>query len=404
VRPLFLTCVAAAFAVTAGPAFAQNATPAAAALGESLPAAGWTFTPAATVSRTWDDNPLMQNTDSAPSGDFISTFSPRADLSYNSPRNTLSANYTGAFELYRQFDSLNNYGQQENLTVKHRTSARTTFFAQQALAITPTTEQLLLIGVPFLRVGATVADAKVGVDHAFSKHTSVELTYDFQWVAFDKNPAYGAVLLGGRGHTGGGTIKHQMTARTALIADYGLEHANIVGGSTFTVQTGLVGAEHRFSSSFSVFAEGGASHVRQTAFDTSRTSPSWRAGATRQFHRFSLDASYARSFLPAFGVGNTLESRDLGAHGRVEISRKLYAEGGLDKRLDSPLANAPNPLGIGPIHSLWFTSLVGYTASRWLHIEGFFSATHQEVLRPGGEVDRNRIGLQVVTTKPMRVR
>lgn len=403
-RPLFLTCAVAVMAASAAPAFAQGATPAAAALGEGTPAPGWTFTPSATLSRTWDSNPLLQSTVSSPEGDFVSVLAPSADLSYNSVRSTLSLNYSGAFELYRQFDSLNNYGQTETVLARHKTSSRTSYFVQQALAVTPTTEQPLLIGVPFERVGARIVDVKGGVDHAFTKRTTAELTYDFQWISFDKDPVVGKVLVGGHGHTGAGTIKHQLNAHTSLILDYGVAHAYIIDGSTFTVQTGLAGAEHRFTPSFTVFAEAGASHVTQTAFDTSKTSPSWRAGANRQFHRFSLDASYSRSFTPAFGVGNALESRDLGVHGHVELTRNLYAEGGMNRRLDSPLSDAPNPLGEGPIHSLWFNSLIGYTASRWFHIEGFFTATHQNVPRPGGLLDGDRIGIQIVTTKPMRVR
>lgn len=409
-RFLCLTCAFAALAYATGPVRAQDTTssrdttPAAEALGETTPSAGWTFTPSAVVSRTWDDNPLMQSTASNPSGDFVSILAPRAALSYDSPRNSLTANYDGAFQMYRQFDSLNNYGQTENVVARRRTSSHTSWFVQQALSITPTTEQPLLYGVPFERVGAKIADFKGGIDHAFSKRTTVEAAYDFQWVAFDKDPILGRVLIGGHGHTGSGTIKHLITPRTSVMADYGLSHAYIIDGSTFTVQTALAGAEHHFSPVFTVFAEGGFSHVTQTAFETSQTSPSWRGGATRSFRRFSLDASYSRSFVPAFGLGNTLESRDLGVHGHVEITRNLYAEGMVDRRLDSPLANAPNPLGVGQVHSLWFNSLIGYTASRWLHIEGFFSATHQDVARPGGQLERDLVGVQIVTTKPMRVR
>ena len=403
-RPLFVVSAAVALAVAAGPVFAQNATPAAEALGEGVPSPGWTFIPSAAVSQTWDNNPLMLNTASNPAGDFVSVLEPSADLSYNSPRNTLSASYDGAFELYRQFDSLNNYGQTENLLARHKTSARTSYFVQQMLSITPTTAQQLLIGVPFERIGATIADFKGGVDHAFSKRTTAELTYDFQWVAFNKDPFLGTVLIGGHGHTGAGTIKHEISARTSLVSDVGVSHADIIDGSTFTIETALAGAEYRFSPSFTVSAEAGVSHVTQTVFSTNETAPSWRASATRSFHRFSLGASYSRSFVPAFGVGSTLESSDLGLHGHVEITRNLYAEGMVDQRLDSPLTTAPNPLGEAPIHSLWFDSLIGYTASRWLHIEGFVSATHQHVTRAGGDLNEDRIGIQIVTTKPMRVR
>jgi hypothetical protein len=55
------------------------------------------------------------------------------------------------------------------------------------------------------------------------------------------------------------------------------------------------------------------------------------------------------------------------------------------------------------LRSLWVEGTVGYAASRWVRIEGFFAGTHQNVDRPGGVLNRNRLGIQVVTAKPMRI-
>jgi hypothetical protein len=46
---------------------------------------------------------------------------------------------------------------------------------------------------------------------------------------------------------------------------------------------------------------------------------------------------------------------------------------------------------------------VGWAAQRWVRLEAFYARAQQSTLRPGGQVDRNRIGFQIVTSKPMRV-
>ena len=374
--------------------------------GQTEPARGWTFTPSLGVSSVWDDNVLMQGADSHGPADFVSVLAPHAALGFTSARSSFSASYDGAFELYRQFDSLNNYGQFESLTARHRVTPRTNFYVQQELAVTPTTELPLVVGVPYIRMGATLADGKAGLQHAFTKRTSVDLSYDFQVIAFDKDPVLGVVLFGGHGHTGIATLRHQMTAKTSLIADYEVQHATITNGAgTFTVQTARAGAERKMTSSFVVFGEAGLALVSQSSFENGQTAPSWRAGAAREFERFSVEGAYNRSFVPAFGVGDTIESQDVGAHVKATLTHRISADGGFDWLHERPLSQvAIATLGEAPLRSLLVTGLVGYTASPWLRIEGFLSFTRQQIDRPGGQLDRNRFGIQVTTTKPMRVR
>jgi len=38
-----------------------------------------------------------------------------------------------------------------------------------------------------------------------------------------------------------------------------------------------------------------------------------------------------------------------------------------------------------------------------VRIEAFYARVQQSTLRPGGDVDRNRVGIQIVTSKPMRM-
>ena len=56
-----------------------------------------------------------------------------------------------------------------------------------------------------------------------------------------------------------------------------------------------------------------------------------------------------------------------------------------------------------PLRSLLVYSIVGWEPQRWVRIEGFYARAQQSTLRPGGDVNRNRVGVQIVTSKPMRM-
>jgi hypothetical protein len=56
-----------------------------------------------------------------------------------------------------------------------------------------------------------------------------------------------------------------------------------------------------------------------------------------------------------------------------------------------------------PLRSLRTFSSFGWLVQRWVRIEGFYSRLSQSSLIAGGRLDRNRIGIQIVTSKPMRI-
>ena len=56
------------------------------------------------------------------------------------------------------------------------------------------------------------------------------------------------------------------------------------------------------------------------------------------------------------------------------------------------------------LRSVWLEGTIGYAATPWVHLEVFYSGTQQTIDRPGGQIDRNRIGFQVITAKPVRIR
>ena len=69
--------------------------------------------------------------------------------------------------------------------------AHVALFARNSAADVPTTELQEFVGVPFVRTGSRIDDLRGGVEAAFTKRTSMVVSYDFQWVDFDRNRTRG---------------------------------------------------------------------------------------------------------------------------------------------------------------------------------------------------------------------
>jgi hypothetical protein len=254
--------------------------------------------------------------------------------------------------------------------------------------------------VPFVRTGTKLDVLRAGVEAALTKRTSLVASAEYQWVSFDHRLPAAATLLGG--HSVGGTVNlsHQITARAALIADYDQQHATLSGGQRFDIQNMSAGVEYRVSNATRVVAAGGVSHLNAvTTATAARTGPLLRLGLMHQSRRFGTDLLYSRSFVPSFGFGGTSQNEETTGLLRVPLARRLYARSAVSWRRNDPLTVAELP-----IRSLWIEGNVGYVLTSFVRIEGFYSRTHQRIDRPGGTLDRTRVGFQVITAKPVRIR
>jgi hypothetical protein len=77
----------------------------------------------------------------------------------------------------------------------------------------------------------------------------------------------------------------------------------------------------------------------------------------------------------------------------------VYTTSSLSWRRDDPLI-----FGELPLRSYWVEGSVGYAFTPWMRFEVFYAGTRQTIDRPGGELDRNRVGIQIITAKPVRIR
>ncbi|MEQ1729682.1 MAG: hypothetical protein ABL982_15020 [Vicinamibacterales bacterium] len=360
---------------------------------------GWSVTPRVNTSVAWDDNVLVQGAADTLATDLNTTVTPGGSLDFVGRRGAVSASYMGAVQLYRDFSALNSYDQSMHVSARRRLSSHMLLFAQQSFSRTRTTELPALAGVPFLRIGARIADVRGGVEGSLTKRLSFSGSYNFQWIAFDKDPVRGISLLGGHAHGGTASAKHKLSSRTTLTADYDLQRARIATGGRFTVQNSWAGADVQLDEQSHVYGAFGVARLDAADLGTGRTAPAWKAGYAGRFESAAVDASFARSFVPSYGGGGTLANEELTGSAHVPLGRRAYTEGTLSWRRNEPLVG-----GNQPLTSVWAGGLVGYALRPWLRVEGFYGRTQQNIDRPGGRLNRNRFGVQVNTATPVRIR
>jgi uncharacterized protein (PEP-CTERM system associated) len=361
--------------------------------------AGWSFTPSFAYSGAWDDNVLVRGTGDTSPHDFLNVVNPRGTADYNGRRGQMSASYDGAFLLYRDLGSLDSYDQHAWFFGRRMLSRHVALFVRNTAASVPTTELSQFIGIPFVRTGSRLDSLKGGMEIVFTKRTSLAAGYDFEWVDFDQSQPGAERLRGGHSHGGSANLRHTFSERLALVADVAMQHAIVATiNEVFDVQNASAGVEFKLSELTRVFATAGVSHLVQTETATSRTGPAVRIGLSRHFRTADVDLGYSRSFVPSYGFGGTMQNEETNVRVRVPLARRVYTAGGLSWRRNDPLVDIEPPL-----RSLWIEATLGYAMTPWARLEGFYASSRQTVDRPGGEADRNRVGFQVVTSKPVRI-
>ena len=124
-----------------------------------------------------------------------------------------------------------------------------------------------------------------------------------------------------------------------------------------------------------------------------------RAELTHGTEHATIGAAFERMFVPSFGFGGSSQSQQLRGSIRMPLNRnRMYVQGsGAWRRTDPFLA------GELPLDTTAVRSTLGYSATRYLRVEGFYAFTRQDSRIAGGKVNRQRIGVQVVISQPMRI-
>jgi hypothetical protein len=362
---------------------------------------GWSLTPSIALSSGWDSNVSMVGIDESETTGSLSVISPSLEAAYQGKRNWFGAGYTGSFSLYHQLDGLNTFDQHFRVDTRHLLSKRVTLNLHDTFAAVPTTDAIMLSDLPFVRTGSKLNDAGATLSVALDSHTRATATYGFTWVAFDERSPYAGLLRGGTAHAVSGGLERQIAPRWSIGGNASYRRsliARLGEGVGITEASGMV--SYDATRTLSVSAALGVSHVGASSLNRSRTGPAWNVSAVQRFQRATLSAGWSRSFVPAFGLGGSIQNEQVDVTLAMPAARnRLFWQGGLSWRRHAPLLAEEQTL-----HALWIQTSVGYALHRRVRLEAFYARSQQDSLRPGGKIHRDRLGIQVVTSKPMRIK
>jgi hypothetical protein len=366
---------------------------------------GWTFTPTLGFAESYDDNISLFGRGSAEeqNDDYIATIFPAADLHYAGKHTTVDMGYRGSFLNYRTFSILNRWDQRARVEVRRQETARMKWFGRASAAMMPTTDLIELGGIPFRHTGARTADGRGGFAYTFSAKNSLTHSVNYQVVDFDRSEDVSAILRGGRVLESMNGWRHKIDSRLALGADYSFRRAIVVGDEqAFNIHTTEMAADYELSPLWSFSGGAGVVYLQETAETSARTGPAWRVRIDRHRAGRTFHAAYIRSYIPSFGFGGTIQNQEIGVGYRTPLfgSRRFYMDNSAVFRDNQPLTHTLEQL---PLRSLRTYSTFGWEPQGWMRLEGFYSRVQQSSLRAGGQLSRNRIGFQIVTSKPVRM-
>ena len=369
-------------------------------LNEQEQAVGWIFTPAIESGGAWDTNILLANAGDNPPKDYATPVNPSAGLEYRGRRTRLSTGYEGAFLLYRNFSELNSTEQHARARVEHRASARFMFFGEETYSSVPTTDSLILSGVPFYRVGSQMNEVAAGTEARLSRTVTLRGNYSLNRVTFAKDSPAGGDLQGGHAHQFVLGLDRAITKRLAFTAEYEAWRAVVSGGlDHFATNTASVGLEYDLTESLSVFGLGGVSRLGAGVGHGTQIGPAMRAGITHRAHHIVLSGVYSRSYIPSFGFGGTFQNEEWQGNAHLPFyGTRGYIDGSLARFSNDPLeATQPS------LRTLWLSGTLGYRLTRWLSAEGYYVHSQQDSQRAGGDLGRHQVGFRMRAAKPVRL-
>jgi len=297
---------------------------------------------------------------------------------------------------------------------RRQETARLTWFGHVTGAALPSTDLIDLGGIPYRKTGATTADGRAGFEYALGAHDTLMSSMNYQAVKFERpDTLENDILRGGRILESMTQWRHKISERAAIGADYSFRRALVTGDvEPFNFHTTEAALDYEISQLWSLQGGAGVVYLEPTLLTQAHTGPAWRVNLQRSRAGTTFHVGYLRTFIPSFGYGGTVESQDFGVGFRTPLFhfRRLYLDSSAVFRDNQPLTGvaavtAP-PIGALqqlPLRSLRSTTILGWEPQPWVRLEVFYSLVQQTSLQVGGYIDRNRVGFQIVTSKPMRM-
>jgi hypothetical protein len=366
---------------------------------------GWVFTPSLGVGETYDDNiTLFGNVQPTNNEDLISSVGPDGSLTYYGRHTRFSGGYGANFLNYRTFSVFDRWNQRGRAEFRRQQNVHLEWFAHGDGQAVPSTDVLEYNGVPFVHTGAVTFNARGGVDYKLDQRNTITSTLQYQHVTFDTpGEVYRTYLRGGWAAASINTYRRRLDDRLSIGGDYRFERSRVrFDIDTADVQTIEGAIEYRLSSSWHLSAGAGVAILSANLAAVGRTTPAFRGALEQNERGRHFHVGYMQGMLPSFGLGGSKNTKELsvGFFTPLFNSRRFYLDTAATFRDNTPVLTSIDPL---ELRSLRASSTFGWTVQRWVRIEGFYTRLSQSSLVAGGRLDRNRIGFQIVTSKPMRI-
>ena len=369
---------------------------------ESFFVPGWTFTPSVSFGGVWDSNVAVaanQAEGRRTDRDRLFLFEPQGQLEFRDNRTEFTAGYRGHLRRYIEVDELNGFDQRAFVSLQRRASKRVTLSINNDFADVPSTDELLLNGIPYSRTGSRSNRLGASMDARLTKYDDVGVRYENTWVSFDSEATF---LSGGLMHGVSVDYGRRLSQRTTLGAEYRVRRANINDDARimwFQDVGGVV--KHLLGPHLAVELAGGYSTLDDPALASNEGGLYFRGELTSEMARSTLGLHYERSYAPSFGFGGSSQSQALVGFIHMPFSRnRLYLQSSAGWRRTNPLL-ALQELELDSFH---VDNTLGYGAARWFRVELFHVYTRQDSRITGGEINRQRAGAQIVFSQPMRIR
>ena len=372
---------------------------------EARTTAGWTFTPGAALGGSWDSG-IQVGSDSATEALFkkwVGIANPYAELDYNGRHSHVNLGYSGSFEKYWSHELL--WEQRGKAGVQRTLSPRVDVSGNASYTAVPTTDRLQLVNgsVPFAQVNSRWLDAGGSVGWRASSRVNVFGHYRFERVALDEPPnaAEFFTLRNGYSHAPSLGFTREFTPRLAIGATAEYRRDHVGEGEDFDVRTLTGEFTYRWNSATSISGGGGASQLYTVSLgEIESTAPTFHGGFERRLRTLNLSAHYSYGFEQLYGVGALAKTDTFSGNAFVPLADRLYYlnfNGAYTR--NKPVRD----LGIGlDMQTFWADATVGRQLLPRLRAEAYISMAYQDAVGRENS-SRVRVGIQIVTSKPLRI-
>lgn len=369
---------------------------------------GWSLVPAVGVSEMWDTNPTLAAAGDVQAADFVTAVRPSLGLGFRGRRTMLRADYAGTFDFYRELSERDRRDHRGTLDFTHQLTRRVQLYARDQALLSPTTADATMAGAALLRRQQTRMNTfRGGFEAVFGPRTTLNASYASQWINFERpdeepgplQPGQN-LLQGGHSHGAIGELRHRVTQRLTLGADYQMQRAIVAGGAeTFDVQSALGVAEFALRPSLSASVGYGYAWLTAGRSSSRDTGPAFNAGVDWKGRHGGATLTYSRTFLPSFGFGGTFQNEELRATLRTQLTRAVDWSGSAAITDNDPLA--PGDL---TLRSRSAQTSLGWLAKRRLRFDVFLEHVSQDSGLAGGRVLRTRAGVQATVSQTVRAK